>query len=100
MLKKTIIISTLLFSSQSILALDLGGITGAASEAKETADNANTANKAADTLKNNSIADTAKKAAVEGGKGGAKGAVEGVKSGSITKDASKGAIDGAKSAFK
>ncbi len=103
MLKKIIVTSIFLFSSYSIMALDLDGISSAAEtvgEAKETADNLGAAKDAIGTaanLKDKSMTDTAKDVVTEGAKGGVKGAVEGVQSGSITEGATKGVMEGAKS---
>lgn len=89
MLKKIIFTSIFLYSSQSIMALDLEGVTSAAetvNEAKQTADNLSAAKEAIGTaanLKDISIADTAKEVVVEGAKGGVKGAAEGVTTGAI-----------------
>ena len=103
MFKKIIFASIFLFSSHSVVALELDSVTSAAetaSEAKETVDNLNAAKEAVGTvadLKDKSVTDTAKDVVTEGAKGGVKGAVQGVQSGSITESGTKGAMEGAKS---
>jgi len=92
-----------LLATQNIMAFGLGNVAAVLNTANETAEvvneaneTANNVNEKAKSLKKYSTTEVVKDVAVEGSKGAAVGAVQGLATGSVVTDGVKGGISGVK----
>ena len=112
-MKRILMASVMLVAVQNVMAFGLGDITGAVDKVNETTNQVQSvsdtvdkttqqvedAGKAVDKIQNRGVGDTAKDMAVEGSKGAAIGAVNGLAAGTVVKGGTQGAISGAKKGF-
>ncbi len=103
----------MLVAAQNAMAFGLGDITGAVDKVNETTNQVKSVSdtvdkttqqvegvgKTVDKIQNRGVGDTAKDMAVEGSKGAAIGAVNGLAAGTVVKSGTQGAISGAKKGF-